>query len=65
VHVQGDGRIKVIGRGTALILDASYANISNVDELFAGRPLALAPVKLHVLSEGYEFNIWERSSSVK
>lgn len=65
VHVQGDGRIKVIGRGTALILDASCANISNVDELFAGRPLALAPINTHVLSEGYDFNLWERSSSLR
>lgn len=62
VHVKGDGKIRVIGRGTALILDASYSTVSNVDELFAGRPLALAPVKLHVLSEGFEFDILERSS---
>ena len=61
IHVKGDGKINVIGRGTALILDASYSTVSNVDELFAGRPLALAPVRLHVLSEGFEFDILERS----
>ena len=33
VHVKGDGKIKVIGRGTALILDASFSTVSNVDEL--------------------------------
>lgn len=65
IHVREDGTIKVIGRGTALIVDASYANLSNVDELFTGRPLALAPVQIHVLSEGFDFNIFERCSSTK
>jgi len=64
IHVSSDGKIKVIGRGTALILDASNAVVSNVDELFDGRPLALAPVRLHVLSEGYVFDIKERSSAM-
>jgi len=63
IHVRADGKVRVIGRGTALIVDASYAVVSNVDELFSGRPLALAPVKIHILSEGYEFNILERSSN--
>lgn len=62
VHVGVDGKLRVIGRGTALIVDASFATLSNVDELFSGRPLALAPIKIHVLSEGYEFEIVERSS---
>lgn len=62
VHVRADGKLAVIGRGTALIVDASFAVLSNVDELFSGRPLALAPVKVHVLSEGYEFDILDRSS---
>lgn len=65
IHVSFSGKIDVIGRGTALILDASHSIISNVDELFSGRPLALAPVKLHVLSEGYKFDIYERSSDNK
>lgn len=63
VHAGADGKLKVIGRGTALIVDASQALVSNVDELFSGRPLAFAPVKLHVLSEGYVFNILERISN--
>lgn len=62
VHVRADGKLGVIGRGTVLIVDASLAALSNIDELFKGRPLALAPVKLHVLCEGYEFDIFERSS---
>ncbi|MGI6450610.1 MAG: cyanophycinase [Desulfitobacteriia bacterium] len=62
VHVRADGKLWVIGRGTALLLDASHASLTNVDELFNGRPLALAPVKLHVLSAGYEFDILERTS---
>jgi len=62
VHVRADGRLRVIGRGTVLILDASKAKVSNVDELFEGRALALSPVQLHVLSKGYEFNLGERTS---
>ncbi len=65
VHVTADGKIRVIGRGTALIVDSSDVIISNVDKLFSGRPLALAPVKIHVLSEGYEFNIFDRASGIQ
>lgn len=61
IHVRADGGLSVIGRGTVLIVDASSAKISNVDELFSGRPLALTPVKLHVLSEGVEFHMVDRS----
>ncbi|HHV63756.1 MAG TPA: cyanophycinase [Peptococcaceae bacterium] len=63
VHVRTDGKLEVIGRGTALIIDASQADLSNVDELFSGRPLAFAPVKVHVLCAGYEFALRERTSS--
>jgi cyanophycinase len=62
VHVGPDSKLRVIGRGTALILDASDSIISNVDELFDGRTLSLAPVKLHVLSKGYEFDLVERTT---
>jgi cyanophycinase len=65
IHVRTDGKLRVIGRGTALILDASFAGVSNVDELFAGRPLALAPIQLHVLSEGYDFDILARTSNLQ
>jgi len=62
VHVGANGILRVIGRGTALIVDASAASLSNVDELFDGRTLTLAPVRVHVLSQGYEFDLVERSS---
>jgi len=65
IHVSVSGNISVIGRGTALILDASASTISNVDELFSGHPLALGPIKLHVLSAGYAFNVLDRSSGVE
>ncbi len=61
IHVKSDGKLSVIGRGTALIVDATIAALTNVDELFGGRPLTLAPVKVHVLSEGYGFDIINRT----
>jgi len=63
IHVRADGRVRVIGRGTALIVDAANAVLSNVDELYDGRPLAFAPVRVHVLCEGYEFNLADRTSN--
>lgn len=65
VHIQGNGKIRVIGRGTVLVVDASGALICNVDDINNGKPLALAPVTLHVLCEGGEFNIADRTSIVK
>lgn len=63
-HVTSYGKIEVIGRGTVLILDPSSATLSNVDELYEGRPLAFAPVMIHVLCEGCEFSISKRRSSL-
>lgn len=65
VHVKGNGKFEVLGRGTVLVVDASQASVSNVDELFTDRPLALAPVKVHVLCEGFEFDISRRVSGKK
>jgi cyanophycinase len=62
IHVTVDGKIRIIGRGTALIIDATGVTVCNVTELSNGRPLALAPLKLHVLCEGYEFDVLNRIS---
>ncbi|UWG97719.1 cyanophycinase [Dehalobacter sp. DCM] len=65
VHIRGNATLQIIGRGTVLIADASVASICNVDDINNGKPLAIAPVKVHVLCEGWEFDIARRTSTCR
>lgn len=65
IHIRGNATFQVIGRGTVLVVDASVATICHVNDINKDKPLALAPVKLHVLCEGWEFDIAHRTSLVK
>lgn len=60
VHIRDDGVLEVLGTGTAMIIDASPATVSNISDTEEQRPLALSPVKLHVLSEGCVYSLSKR-----
>jgi cyanophycinase len=60
VHIGDDGVLEVMGTGAAMIIDASPSTVSNVSDTGEDRPLALSPVKLHVLSEGCIYSLSER-----
>lgn len=51
---------EVIGSGTVSILDGQHIAFTNVSEVSPQAALALAEVRLHVLSEGYTFNLQTR-----
>lgn len=61
VHIRDNGVLTVLGRGTAMIVDASSTVMSNVCETGEQRPLYLSPVTLHVLSEGCIYSLTNRS----
>ncbi|MFA6807522.1 MAG: cyanophycinase [Eubacteriales bacterium] len=62
VLVEDKAIIKVIGKGTVAIIDGISSSLSNVEELKDEQPLAFAPVQLHILCEGYEYDIYTRKS---
>ena len=59
VIVKGN-EFEVIGEGAITVIDASNITHSNVDTLLKDEALAICGAKLHILPEGYRFNIKTR-----
>ncbi|HEY9763802.1 MAG TPA: cyanophycinase [Trichocoleus sp.] len=53
--------VEVIGEGAVTIVDMANVTHNNVDELLKDEPLALCGVKLHILPNGYKFDLNSRS----
>lgn len=56
-----DNRLTVWGSRTVTLLDGSRVRDTNASESSADRPLAITGVTLHVLPQGYHFNLNERA----
>ncbi|MFL6195852.1 MAG: cyanophycinase [Thermoanaerobaculia bacterium] len=66
VIVHGEERLEVIGEGAVYLLDGSEATYSNLAERDEDQEkvLSLFDVKLHLLSEGTQFDLKERRPEV-
>ncbi len=53
-------RLRVWGSRTVTLLDGSSVDETNASESRADRPLAITGVRLHVLPQGYDFDLNER-----
>ncbi|MDR3270721.1 MAG: cyanophycinase [Peptococcaceae bacterium] len=62
VLVGTQGVFQVCGSQTVSVVDASSSVITNVSESTAGDPLALTPITLHILPEGYGFDLQRRQA---
>ena len=60
ILVLPEGRFTVVGGQTVTVVDASGTVASNVSDSRAGQPLVLSPVSMHVLPEGYGFDLRQR-----
>lgn len=65
ILVHSDGRFFVVGSNTVTVVDASPTIASNVSESSPGQALVLTPVLMHVLSEGYGFDLKRRVAHPK
>jgi len=65
ILVYSDGRFTVVGSQTVTVVDASPSLESNVSEISPGQALVLTPVLMHVLSDGYGFDLKRRTSHYK
>ena len=59
VVVDGD-EFKVLGRGAVTIVDESEATYDNLDELLKDEAMAVCGVRLHILPQGFRFNLKTR-----
>ncbi|WP_407947631.1 cyanophycinase [Paradesulfitobacterium ferrireducens] len=62
ILVTENGEFTVVGSQTVTVVDASPSASTNVSESSPGQPLVLSPVFMHVLSEGYRFDLKRRVS---
>lgn len=56
IIVTGD-EFEVVGAGTITVVDETTATHNNLDGLLKDEPIALCGVKLHILPQGYRFNL--------
>lgn len=52
-----DSQFEVIGQGCITVVDQSEAVHSNVDDILKDEPLAICGAKLHILPNGYKFDL--------
>lgn len=53
-------RFKVIGEGAVTVIDAGAMSYTDIPYATRGQSIALAEVKIHVIPNGYEFDLHER-----
>ncbi|MBD3881672.1 cyanophycinase [Phormidium tenue FACHB-886] len=59
VIVNGD-ELEVIGQGAVTVVDESHSTHTNLDGVLKDEALAVCGVKLHILPQGYRFNLKTR-----
>jgi cyanophycinase len=60
--VVNDHKMDVVGEGAVTILDLSGISHSNINDILKDEDLALCDVKLHVLPDGYRFDLTTRKA---
>jgi cyanophycinase len=62
--VEGD-EVEVLGAGAVTVVDESGTTYNNLEKLLKDEPLAVFGVKLHILPQGYRFNLRSREALAK
>jgi len=60
IVVEKENRVRVLGAGAAYIVDGREVTCTNMDDDNEDRTLSIFNVRLHVLSQGDEFDLWTR-----
>lgn len=58
--VVSDNKFEVIGEGAVTIVDESAITHSNIGQILKDEPLAVCGAKLHILPQGYKFDLKTR-----
>ncbi len=63
VITKGD-HLEIIGSGQVIIFDGHEMKHTNIADIEEGRPLSVEHMIVHIISEGYNYNVKKRSFSV-
>jgi cyanophycinase len=59
--VFSDHQLEVLGENSVTVIDAGGITYTNLPDLERDQPLTLHGVRIHVLSEGYKFDLEKRA----
>ena len=62
--VVSDNKFEVVGEGAVTVVDVSEITHSNLDDVLKDEALAICGAKLHILPEGYKFDLSSRKPIV-
>lgn len=62
ILVEPDGCFSVVGSQTVTVVDGSSSMATNVSEISPEQSLVLTPVMMHILSQGYGFDLRRREA---
>lgn len=65
IVVDKTDQLRVIGSGVITIVDGREIDFTNISEQYPKEPLALTNVKIHVLPQGYGFQLVDRVALLK
>jgi cyanophycinase len=60
IIVEKENRVRVLGAGAVYVVDGRQVTCTNMDDDNQNRTLSIFNVRLHVLSQGDEFDLWTR-----
>jgi cyanophycinase len=60
IVVEKENRVRVLGAGAVYIVDGRQVTCTNMTDEDTDRTLSIFNVRLHVLSQGDEFDLWRR-----
>lgn len=60
IVVEKENRVRVLGEGAVYIVDGRQVTCNNMDDDNTDRTLSIFNVRLHLLSQGDEFDLWKR-----
>jgi len=62
--IDAQNRIEVIGRGSVIVVDGTGMTFTNLDQVQRHAPVAITDMRLHVLTEGFGYNLVSRRPDV-
>jgi len=58
--VNGQNMVSIVGRGSVIVVDGEGMTYTNVDQAQRHAPVAVTDMRLHVLLEGFQYNLITR-----
>jgi len=58
--VDGQNMVSIVGRGSVIVVDGEGMTYTNVDQAQRHAPVAVTDMRLHVLLEGFQYNLLTR-----